>query len=164
MSIKPQTGITLIEMVLAIVILSVGLAGVLSTFAIATRGSADPLIRKQMLAIAEEMMEEVTLQPYVPVAPAQSNSAGACAARTAFNDVLDYDDLQTVGGVCDIDGTPLPLLAAYNVGVDIDPTATLTTLSGTGNLANVYRITVVVTHGTETLELVGWRTNYAAGL
>lgn len=164
MSTKRQAGLTLIELVLAIVILSVGLAGVLSTFAIVNRGSADPLIRKQMLAIAEEMMEEVTLQPYAPVAPAQSNSAGACTARTVFNDVLDYDNLQTVGGVCDIDGTPLPLLSAYNVGVDINPAATLSTLSGTGNLANVYQITVVVTHGTETLELIGWRTNYAAGL
>lgn len=166
MSDGGQAGITLIELVLAIVILSVGMVGVISAFSMVVGSSADPMVRKQMLAIAEQMMEEVSLQPFTPAAPVQANTPGPCASRAAFNDVLDYHNLQTTGGVCDMDGTAILPLAAYNVGVTVDQTAALTTASGTGNLSGgtVYQITVTVTHGGETLTLTGWRANYAAGL
>lgn len=157
---------TLVELVMAIVILSVGIAGVLSAFVVMARSSADPLVRKQMLSIAEQMMEEITLQPFAAAAPAQVNTPGACPSRESFNDILDYDNLSTTGGFCDSTGTPLPQLATYNVEVQVNPTASLATVSGTGNLGSgkVYRIVVTVTHGSDRMELTGWRTDYAAGL
>ncbi|WP_082584169.1 type IV pilus modification PilV family protein [Noviherbaspirillum sp. Root189] len=166
MSIRRQTGMTMIELVMAIVILGVGIAGVMSAFTTVVRSSADPMIRKQMLAIAEGMMEEITLQPFAAAAPAQANAPGPCPARMAFNDILDYNGLQTTGGFCDTTGTLIPALSGYNVAVVVDQAGILNTVSGNGNLAgsNVYQITVTVTHGTESLALAGWRTNYAAGL
>jgi MSHA pilin protein MshD len=144
-------GMTLMELVLAIVIIGVGLTGVLVAFNQAVRGSADPMVRKQMLAIAEEMMEEVTLKPYVAVA----NAAPAVCARDKFNDVADYDGYTTAGaGICDIDGTAIPTLATYNVAVTAKPGAL-------PNGVAALRIVVTVTHGTETLTLVGYRTAWA---
>lgn len=166
MSIKRQRGISLIELVLAIVILSVGVAGLVSAFMTSVAGSADPLVNKQMLSIAEQLMEEITLQPFAPAAPAQANIPGPCAARDTFNDVFDYHGLQTTNGFCTSDGTSIPNLAAYNVQVAVNAAAALNTSTNTGNLGggDVYRITITVTHGANNMQLVGWRTNYANNL
>ena len=59
-----QRGLTLIELVVFIVIVSVALAGVLTVLDITVKGSADPMIRKQMLSIAEALLEEVELQQF----------------------------------------------------------------------------------------------------
>jgi MSHA pilin protein MshD len=155
MSNKPrpnkQRGFTLIEMVLAIVVLGVGLAGVLLAFSTVTRGSADPVVAQQMLAITEEMMEEIQLKPYA-VAP---NAASAACARNTWNDVLDYNGYATSGQVCTIDGTAIPSLAGYSVQV----TVVAATLAG---VVAARRINVTVTRSTNSFTLTGWRTDFAS--
>ncbi len=147
---------TLIELVMAIVIISVGVAGVMAAFATVVRGSADPLIRKQMLTIADEMMEEIALKPF----PVSANAAPAVCARNTYNDVLDYNNY-TRNGICDIDGTPIPSLASYSVHVDVVNDATLTAITA----ANAYKITVTVSRGgAPSVKLVGWRTWYSCAL
>lgn len=47
-----------------IVIVGAAVAGIIGMIAMATQSSADPLIRKQALSIAEAMLEEVRLQPF----------------------------------------------------------------------------------------------------
>jgi len=59
-----QRGISLIELIMFIVIVSVALAGILLVMNTVTRSSADPLIRKQALAIAESLLEEIELMPF----------------------------------------------------------------------------------------------------
>jgi len=56
-----QAGISLIELVMFIVIVSVGVVGILSVMNVTTKSSADPMIRKQALAIAESVLEEIEL-------------------------------------------------------------------------------------------------------
>lgn len=150
MSNRRHYGFTLIEMVVAIVIIGVGLAGVLSAFNTTVKSSADPLIHKQMLSIAEEMMEEILLKPYAVAAGTISgcNRAGA-------DDVSDYAGYSQP--VCDIDGTAVAGLGTYTVTVAVDAAASLGTLA-----VDVKKVTVTVTHGGESLSLVGWRTDYAA--
>lgn len=61
---RDQRGVTLVELIVFIVIVSTALAGTLSVLNMTSAHSADPMIQKQMLAIAEALIEEVTLQPF----------------------------------------------------------------------------------------------------
>jgi len=56
-------GLTLIEMIIFILVVSIALLAVLVALNIGTRRSSDPLVRKQVLAIAEALLEEVELMP-----------------------------------------------------------------------------------------------------
>lgn len=173
MSSRRAAGFTLVEMVMAIVIISVGLAGVLLALNTAVKSSADPLVHKQMLAVAEEMIEEILLKPFAPPDAGfdQTNSAWpvncgtAAAARSLFDDVSDYRNYAT-SSVCNIDGVAVDGLGAYSLAVIVDPAATLGSAAGGGLLdgGKVKRVTVTVRHGTETLTLNGWRTWYACEL
>lgn len=138
-------------MVIAIVIIGIGLAGVLLAFNTTVKSSADPLIRKQMLAVAEEMMEEILLKPFT----AGAGSISGCN-RSSADDVSDYSGYNQ--SVCDIDGNAVAGLAGYNVAVTVDSAASLDTLGG----GAVKKVTVVVTHGSESISLLGWRTDYAS--
>lgn len=144
-----KRGFTLIEMVLAIVIISVGLAGVLSAFQMAVRGSADPLVRKQLLAVADEMMEEVALKPFAAGPGTQTG-----CARNLRDDIEDYNGY-AASGICDIDGNPITDLATYGVSLTVGA-ATLP--DGVPSR----RVAVTVTHGSEMLTLVGYRTDWAS--
>jgi len=146
-----STGFTLPEMLMVIVVMGVGLAGVLIAFSTVGRGSADPVLQKQMLAIAEEMMEEIQLRPYVAVA----NAAPAGCARNTFNDIQDYNGYTTSNKICAIDGTTIAALKGYSIAVAMQPT----TLSG---LANMMLISVSVSQGGQSLTLYGYRSNYAS--
>ena len=149
---KPAAGFTLIEMIIAIVIISVGLAGLLLALNTTVRSSADPMIHKQMLSIAEEMMEEIQLKP-MAVGP---GTIAGCN-RTAADDVADYAGYNQ--SICDIDGTAV--LPGYTVAVVQDSTAAANLTNGTAAVPAI-KITVTVTHGNETFSLVGWRTAYGS--
>ncbi|MDL2353622.1 MAG: type II secretion system protein [Pseudomonadota bacterium] len=72
-----QRGVTLIELVLFIVIVSVAVAGVLAALRVGTASSADPLRRKQALMIAEGLLEEVQLAKYSFCDPTSDNADSA---------------------------------------------------------------------------------------
>lgn len=144
-------GVSLVELMIAIVVIGAGLAGVLTAYGTATRASADPVRRQQMLALAEEMMEEILLKPYA----AAANGAPAGCARDTFNDVADYHGYASGASPCTVDGTAVAALAGYQVSVSVT-SATL------GGVSAARRITVTVTQGSESISLVGWRTDHAS--
>jgi len=148
---RPRTrGFTLPEAILAIVVIGIGLAGLMLAFGMVARNNADPVLRKQMLAIAQELLEEIQLKPYA----AAANAAPAGCARDTYNDIADYDGYASTG-VCSIDGVVIPALATYNASASV----AAGTLAGVGAAR---RITVTVSHGGESLQLVGWRTDFAS--
>ena len=142
---------TLIELVIAILILGTGLAGVLLAYSSVVRGSADPVVQRQMVAIAEELLEEIQLKPYASAANA---APGGCARHT-WNDIGDYHGYATSGQICTIDGTAIAALAGYSVSVTVQP-ATL------GGVAAARRIRVTVTRGNDSVTLTGWRVDSAS--
>jgi MSHA pilin protein MshD len=76
MCTKPRRprGFTLIELIVFIVIVSVGLAGVMASLNVSVMHSADPLQPKQALAIAESTLESMLLKNYADLTPAPAPS------------------------------------------------------------------------------------------
>jgi MSHA pilin protein MshD len=103
-----QAGFSLVEALVAIVVIGVALAGVISVFSQGARAAAEPVVRKQLVALAEELMDEIQLKPYAQA----SNAASSGCARNTFNDVSDYNNYPATGQVCDIDGNPIAALAS----------------------------------------------------
>lgn len=143
MSSKRRRGFTLIEMVIAIVVIGVGIAGLMLAFGVSTRGSANPLVQRQLLAVAEGLLEEALSKPYDPVA---GGGGGGCA-REAFNDVDDYNGYAQA--LCEIDGSAIPLLDGYSVRIAVQPT----TLGGVA----AKQVSVTASRGADSLLLQGWR-------
>jgi MSHA pilin protein MshD len=149
---KSVRGFTLIEMVVVITIISVSIAGAMSVFSRASFSSADPIVRKQLLVVAEEIMEEVQLKPYTDPY-GRTKSITGCE-RSGIYQVDQYDAYETVGYICDVDGVHTADLDTYGLKITVGST----TLKGVGT---ALKITVKVTKGSESLTLVGWRLNYA---
>ena len=143
-------GFTLLEVIVAIVIIGVGLAGVLSVFNANVQHSADPVVRKQLMAVAEEMLEEIALRPYA--GPSKETDAGC--GRSTFDDISDYHLYPANHQVCDVEGVPIAALAGYT----LDVTVTDAALNG---VTAAKRIAVQVARGSERITLVTWRTGYA---
>ncbi|MGH8855692.1 MAG: type IV pilus modification PilV family protein [Telluria sp.] len=142
-----MAGITLVELVIAIVIVGAALGGLVAAFAQANRASADPVVTQQMLAIGDSMMEEILLKPFEP-----ADNEGPNPGRAQFNDVGDFNGYASAG-IEDIDGNAVDGLGSYGVNVRVAAVA-LTGVPSTDAL----RVTVTVTHGTQQLALTGWRT------
>ncbi|MBN8506180.1 MAG: prepilin-type N-terminal cleavage/methylation domain-containing protein [Burkholderiales bacterium] len=142
-------GFTLAEMLIAIVVIGVGLGGVLLAFQITARGSADPLVQRQLQAVAEGLLEEVLSKPFTPQAGA---GAGGCA-RDGFNDVDDYHGY-TSSGVCEINGSAVPGLGGYAVNVQV----LASTLAGVATK----RIQVTVSRGSDSLQLAAHRSGWGS--
>lgn len=151
MSISKQAGITLVELLLFIVIVSIGLAGILSVMNITTLHGADPMVRKQALAAAESLMEEITLKDF-----SDPDGSEAGETRPSFDDVDDYNGYAS-SGIKDINENPISALADYQVSVAV-------TGSALGGIAAGQALLVTVTvsgPGNESITLNGYRTNYA---
>lgn len=161
---KPyQRGFTLIELIIFIVVVSAGLAGILSVMNTTVKSSADPMVRKQSMAIAESMLEEILLKDYCdPDTVNTATTPPTCgvltveASRNLYDDVRDYAGYSTSAGMVapDAAATPLAGLAAYNLSPPV--TVTATTLHGVAAL----QVTVSVTSGQGTISLTGYRANY----
>lgn len=155
-----SAGVTLVELVVALVIMGVALAGVVAVYTSTTRASVDPVIVQQMQAIADNMMEEVLLKPY---APGPAPGAAANGARVNFDDVRDYDTYgRNIQGIRDVEGNAIPGLGRYTVLVTVTSTA-LTNVPDTDALKIVVTVSVDGSATDDSLPqpivLTGWRTN-----
>jgi MSHA pilin protein MshD len=142
-----MAGVTLVELVGAIVIVGVALAGLVSVYNRASIASTDPLITQQMLAIGETMMEEVMLKPY-------ESTTGTKSTRAQYDALDDYASYAKQA-VTDVDGNAIAGLERYRVAVTVGPAGQ--TLPGVAT-SDVKRIVVTVWNGNQNLVLTGWRT------
>lgn len=110
-------GFTLIEMLVAIVIIGVALAGVLSVFQVTTKASADPVEPKQALLIAESLLEEIMTKRY---APPPENNYDQGIDRAQFDDVGDYNGYTSSGAYALSNlSAPIDGLKNYIVSVSV---------------------------------------------
>jgi len=175
----PRHGLSLIELLIFIGIVSVALAALVRVFVQVTVASADPLVQRQALAIAESLLEEVQLMPFtfcdsedanVETATSPAGCAGTAEApgpeagetRTglpSFDHVNDYHGLTLAGGITDLTGTAVAGLGAYSASVSV-AAAALHTLSAASGDALKISVTVNGPGGVS-LTLVGYRSRHA---
>lgn len=152
-----QRGISLVELIMFIVIVSVALAGILLVLNVTTKNSADPLVHKQALAAAESLLEEVELQDFIPATGAISPNPVTQANRASqYHIVRDYQGFATTG-IYTVDGVaPIAGLGNFNASVSVANAA----LNGIA-AGNAVLITVTVTdpQGNQ-IAIDGYRTAY----
>ncbi|MCP5208681.1 MAG: prepilin-type N-terminal cleavage/methylation domain-containing protein [Hahellaceae bacterium] len=95
-----QKGVTLVEMVITIVIISIALIAVINAFSGTAGRSADPLWEFKTLKLAQLYMDEILSKPYdesTPVGGVPSSTAVNCSglgpdgeSRDTYDDVDDY--------------------------------------------------------------------------
>ncbi len=140
---RRQGGFTLVELVIFIVIVSVGIAGILLVMNTVVASSADPMVRKQALALADSILEEILQKDY-----ADPDGTSGETTRATFDDVDDYN------GKTNSTFTDLPAsLASYLITIVVDAPAPL-------NGVTVKRVRVTVSRGAESITLTGYRGNY----
>jgi len=178
-----QRGVSLVELVIFIVIVSTALIGILVVMNQSVQHSADPLIRKQALAIAESLLEEVELMPFTFCDPDDVNASSALNAADCttgmdqnngggtlgvipsgeirgsvsnpFDNVADYAGF-TMATASDIAGNSYPGYSAM-VGISREGVELLGL-----NAGEVLRITVTVNGpGDEQVALDGYRMRFS---
>jgi MSHA pilin protein MshD len=111
-------GLSLIEVVIFIAVVAVGFAGMLILYNQVTRSNVDPLVRKQALAVAQSLLEEIELMPFTYCDPDDANvytassaavGAGGCATLAEAAPGKEpgesrYDNTQRFDNVNDYDG------------------------------------------------------------
>jgi MSHA pilin protein MshD len=184
---RAEHGISLIELIVFIVIVGIAVAGVVGALSMATRASADPMIQKQALAIAEALLEEVQLQPFTYCDPddpnaASASSAAGCtggaggandesrlplgpeagetrySATTPYDNVSDYNGFSMIG-ILDLTGAAIAGLGSYTASVTVANQA-LGAIPASDAL--LITVTVLGPTGTNTtVVLHGYRVRYA---
>lgn len=164
-------GVTLVELVVAIVVIGTALAGIMVVIVRNTSASADPMIAHQSIAIAEAYLEEILTKNFV--APVTGPEAGE--TRATYDQVDDYHNLVNNGCltvvqgytatascptpgscVCDQRGQPIDGLQNYRVNVLVT-TESLSVITA----SNAERVEVTVTPPSGGSVIIsGYRTNY----
>lgn len=168
---RRQRGLTLIELILFIVIVGVGVAGITVTYNTVVRHSADPMVRKQAIAIAESLLLEIEQQAFTWCDPQDANvlsatSFAGCAANNQSGLAGPTPGTETRGS----NANPFDNVADYgNYNTVINGYTASVAITQAGGVAPfaalpadaVLRIAVTVARGDETVTLVGYRSRYA---
>jgi MSHA pilin protein MshD len=80
-----QRGFSLIEVVVFVIVIGIAFAGMLVLFNQVTQASVDPLVRKQTLAIASSLLEEIELKAFTICDPDDANVYSAATTANCTN-------------------------------------------------------------------------------
>ncbi len=139
-----QRGVTLVELILAMLIISIAVASILGVLGLTAGRSADPLLTRQSLAVAESLLQEILAQPFTAndldggpnaIGPEASETRGS--ATTPVDHVDDYHGY-SVNGIVNADTTPIAGLSGYSASVTVQAQAL-------GNIAASEGLLVTVT-------------------
>jgi MSHA pilin protein MshD len=162
MSANSKRGVSLIELVVFIAIAGIAMAALFSVLNTMTARSADPQVRKQLLAIAESLMEEVQLMPFTFCDPDDAHAATATSAavtigttdttictalsedsaigpegETRYHATLPFDNVSDYHGfsmspIVDLAGVGITQLNSYQASIAVAQVALGTGVTGTG--------------------------------
>ena len=176
-----QSGMTLIELIVAMVVIAIATSTIMLLISDVTRRSADPMVQEQAHAIAQSYLEEIMLRPFCdpndfasPVDCPTLCVSSACAScsgnttdgvtiedRSTYDDVCDYDGL-TNNGATDQNNNLIAGLEAYTVTVNVVDDATANLNGLTGNAGQSVLVNVTLSHSALPGDIVlsGYRANY----
>jgi MSHA pilin protein MshD len=112
-----QRGVTLVELIVALTLATVVLSSIWNAWTMLSGRSADPLVARQQLAIAQSLLREIELQPLPGTA-----TAAATPGRTGFASISDYNGL-AMSGISDVEGQAIAGLEGYGATVSVLPQA-----------------------------------------
>nr|WP_315489440.1 prepilin-type N-terminal cleavage/methylation domain-containing protein [uncultured Rhodoferax sp.] len=139
---RQHRGFTLIEVIIFIVVVGAGLAGILAVSTTTVKDSAEPMVRKQAMALADSILEEILQKEFL-----DPDGTSGETTRATMDDVADYN------GKDKTLFTDWPAtLSSYTVSIGV----TDTTLGA----VPAKRVVVTVTGGTNTIVMTGYRTQY----
>lgn len=142
-------GVTLIELIVFIVVMSIALIAIVAVFQNAIINSVDPVKRIRMLELAQSQLDRVLALRYDENTPSGGVPACGSVSGVACDNAteLDLDDVDDYNGVND---TPAP---GYNRSVSV----AVTSLDGTP--AKQVSVTVTTSDG-DSLTLSSYRVNF----
>ena len=187
MSSRRQRGMSLLEVVIFIVVLGIGITGMAILYNQLTLASVDPLVRKQAVAIAKSLMEEIQLRPFTycdPDDPAvfTASSTADCDptkienigaetfapgtetryADPRFDNVNDYHGFSMPGSIQDISNNPIAGLNGYSATIAVAEASADFAVPGGVPLNEALRVTVTVSGPANVaVVLQGYRLRYA---
>lgn len=169
-----QTGFTLVETIIVIVMVGAMMAGMTSLFMSNVGDSHRPFLRQKALAVANAFMDEIIHKRWNESSPlgggCVNTLSGACLAgpaviaigadgesRATYDDIDDYHGLNQ-SPPQDSSGTDMPGYAGYSVNVSIaEPGGPWNTIPA----LDVRLITVSVTSSSnETISVSAYRVNF----
>jgi MSHA pilin protein MshD len=184
-----ERGVTLVELIMFMVIVSIALAGILQVMRMTTANSADPLRRKQALMLAEALLDEVRGAGFTICDPRSKDAdtitrTADCEFPEVFGNegpagtpfVRPYDNVNDYGAAA---GAPVAAfndgsgalvdalgrridLAGYKATVAVIPDKLGDIAAGTGADSDALRIRVTVSFdGGGPVVLDGYRARYA---
>jgi len=184
---KRQTGLTLIELVITIVVLGIAAVAVLQSLGVLVLRNVDPMLRSQSRLLAESMINEIQTKAFFDTSADPALNPGIdlttvniCPTpetltsydRNGWDNICDYNgyDSDAVSspdpaGPRTHNGTPITPLAAYRVQVAVNANNGLALGTGLSNIAScvpqLAQITVTVTDPRgQSLTLDAYRASY----
>jgi len=142
MNRRQSHGFTLIEVIIFIVVVGAGLAGILAVSTNVVKSSADPMVRKQAMALADSILEEILQKEY-----ADPDGTSGETTRDTMDDVDDFD-AKTKALFTDWPAS----LSTYSVAISVAPS--------TVGTVTAKKVTVTVTGGSNAITMTGYRTAY----
>ena len=117
MQLKSSQGFTLIELILAISIISLSITGSLMVFLNVGRNNANPLVMEQANFLAQSYLEEISTKLYPDTLPCPNPPS----ARIDYSTICDYQNLNDSVATSP-SGQAIPELKNFSVKVNVDTT------------------------------------------
>jgi MSHA pilin protein MshD len=153
-----QRGASLIELIMFIVIVGTALSGILLVMNQVTKGSVDPLIRKQAMTVAYSLLEEVELQDFIPASGVTGAAVTQLNRASVYHIVSDYNGFAMQTGITSLNGTAIAGLGNYNASIAVVPETAVWNGIAAGSAVQI-NVTVTAPSG-GSITATGYRTAY----
>jgi len=148
-----QSGVTLIETIVFLVVVSIALAGLLKVFNSAVVSSTDPVVRVRALEIAQAQLDEILARKFdenTPVGGVPACGSSGAPVCLGVSPDGDFDDVGDYSGFIDNSKPGHAVsVSVVNAGTDLGLTS-----------GNAKLVSVTVTYEGDQLVLSAYKVNF----